>query len=668
MANKKYKLIELDPWLEPFTGDIDLRMQHYWDTRHALVGDGDLASFANGYMFFGLARTKNGWVYREWAPGADDMHLIGDFNNWDRLANPMHRTETGIWEVKIKGRDTIKHGQKIKVQVTRNGRKFDRIPLYINRVTQDKLTRGFVGEIWSPEKPFRWTDTGWRDKKLDSLLIYEAHIGMAQEKEEIGTYREFADNTLPRIVKEGYTAVQLMAIQEHPYYASFGYQVSNFYAASSWYGNPDDLKYLINKAHKLGLKVLLDVVHSHAIKNTAEGINMFDGTFNQFFMTGDAGDHPAWGTKLFNYAKHEVLHFLLSNLKYWMEEYHFDGFRFDGVTSMCYHHHGLGVDFTNYKQYFDVFTNTDAITYLQLANALIHEINPNAITIAEEMSGMPGMCISITDGGIGFDYRLAMGIPDYWIKTLEKEKDENRDMHKMWHELTTRRPGEKNIGYAESHDQALVGDKTLIFRMADAEMYTGMNKAYHSPVIDRAIEMHKLIRFATLSMACDGYLNFMGNEFGHPEWIDFPREGNGWSFKYARRQWSLADDGFLKYEWLLNFDEAMIDFAKKNKVLKKDVAENLWIDEKAKILAFVRGDLLYAFNFHPTESATNFFLHAHKTGEGEYKAIFSTDEANFGGQDRIDKKYVYSTVSDKRGLGFEIYLPCRSAVVFRKKR
>ncbi|MBP5656467.1 alpha amylase C-terminal domain-containing protein [Candidatus Saccharibacteria bacterium] len=668
MANKKYKIFDIDPWLAPYESDIDLRMQHYWDMRHALVGDGDMASFANGYMFFGFAQTKDGWVYREWAPGADEMHLIGDFNNWDRLANPMHRTESGIWEVKIKGRDKIKHGQKVKVQVTRRGRKFDRIPLYMNHVVQDKLTRGFVGEIWAPEKKFRWTDTGWRDAKTDSLLIYEAHVGMAQEKEGIGTYREFADKILPRIVDEGYTAVQLMAIQEHPYYASFGYQVSNFYAASSWYGDPDDLKYLINKAHKLGLKVLLDIVHSHAIKNTAEGINMFDGTFNQFFMTGDAGDHPAWGTKLFNYAKHEVIHFLLSNLKFWMEEYHFDGFRFDGVTSMCYHHHGLGVDFSDYKQYFDVFTNTDAITYLQLANALIHEVNPNAITVAEEMSGMPGMCIPIEDGGIGFDYRLAMGIPDYWIKTLTKEKDENRDMHKMWHELTTRRPAEKSIGYSESHDQALVGDKTLIFRMADAEMYTGMDKAYHSPVIDRAIEMHKLIRFATMTLSCEAYLNFMGNEFGHPEWIDFPREGNGWSFKYARRQWSLADDGFLKYEWLLNFDKAMVNFAKKNKVLQKNVAENLWLDEKTKIMAFARGDLLYVFNFHPTESATNFFLHAHTTGVGEYRAIFSTDDADFGGQNRIDKKYVYSTVSDKRGLGFEIYLPCRTAVVFRKKK
>ena len=667
-AKQKYKILEIDPWLKDYAADIELRMQHYYGLRQALVGDGDLSSFANGHMYFGFQRTSTGWVYREWAPGADEIHLIGDFNNWDRWSHPMHRLESGAWEIKLKGRDALKHGQKIKVQITKRGRKFDRIPLYINHVEQDPLTRSFVGVIWSPEKPFRWTDTGYREQKSESLLIYEAHVGMAQEKEAIGTYREFADNILPRIVKDGYTAVQLMAIQEHPYYASFGYQVSNFFAASSWYGEPDDLKYLVNKAHKLGLKVLLDIVHSHAIKNTAEGINMFDGTQTQFFLPGSAGNHPAWDTKIFNYAKHEVIHFLLSNLKYWMEEYHFDGFRFDGVTSMCYHHHGLGVDFTGYKQYFDVFTNTDALAYLQLANELVHEVDPNAITIAEEMSGMPGMCIPIKDGGIGFDYRLAMGIPDYWIRTLKEESDDNRNMQHMWYELTTRRPGEKSIGYSESHDQALVGDKTLIFRMADAEMYTGMDKIYHSPVIDRAIELHKMIRFVTLTLACEGYLNFMGNEFGHPEWIDFPREGNGWSFKYARRQWSLADNGYLKYQWLQEFDRAMTEFARKYKVMDKPGAQSLWIDNRSKIIAFERGGLLFAFNFHPTRSATKFFLHTHPTGAGKYTAIFSTDDVEFGGQGRIDEKYVYETTNDKkRGQGFEIYLPCRTAVVFKRK-
>ena len=664
----QYKILSIDPWLKPFYNDIELRMRRYNDVRRQLLGDKvDLPSFANGYMYYGFSRSETGWVYREWLPGADAVHLIGDFNDWNRTSHPLTRGENGVWEIQLEGADALQHGQRVKIQVTRGKQSFDRIPAYIRRVVQDPTTKQFSGQIWEPPRRFVWTDGSYKKRKLTTPMIYEAHVGMGQEREGIGSYREFADNNLKRIADLGYNTVQLMAIQEHPYYASFGYQVSNFFAASAWYGDPEDLKYLINKAHELNLFVLLDVVHSHACPNTGEGLNQLDGTDNQYFLPGQRGWHPAWGTKLFNYSKVEVLHFLLSNLKFWQEEYHFDGFRFDGVTSMIYQDHGLGTNFTGYDQYFGLNTNVDALTYLQLANELIHSVNPFAITVAEEMSGMPGMCIPIRSGGIGFDYRLSMGLPDFWIKLLKEYKDEQWDMHKLWYEMTTRRPKEKNIGYCESHDQALVGDKTLIFRMADAEMYTGMDKAYHSPVIDRAIDLHKLIRFSTLVLACDGYLNFMGNEFGHPEWIDFPREGNGWSYKYARRQWSLAENGYLKYQWLENFDRAMLKFARKHRVLSKPQAVNLWIDQDNKIISFAKGDLLYLFNFNTTKSDPKFFMHAHLTGAGSYRVIFSSDDPEFGGLNRVSKDYVYHTseIADK-GTGFEVYIPCRTAVVFSR--
>ena len=664
----QYKILSIDPWLKPFYNDIELRMRRYNDVRRQLLGDKvDLSAFANGYLYYGFSRTEDGWVYREWLPGADEVHLIGDFNNWNRSSHPLKRLENGVWEIQLPGADALQHEQRVKIQVRRGKETFDRIPAYIRRVVQDPKTKQFAGQIWAPARRFIWTDGSYKKRKLTTPMIYEAHVGMGQEREGIGTYREFADNNLKRIADLGYNTVQLMAIQEHPYYASFGYQVSNFFAASSWYGDPEDLKYLINKAHELNLFVLLDVVHSHACPNTGEGLNQLDGTDNQYFLPGQRGWHPAWGTKLFNYSRMEVLHFLLSNLKFWQEEYHFDGFRFDGVTSMIYQDHGLGTSFTSYDQYFGLNTNVDAITYLQLANELIHSVNPFAVTVAEEMSGMPGMCIPIRSGGVGFDYRLSMGLPDFWIKLLKEYKDEQWDMHKLWYEMTTRRPKEKNIGYCESHDQALVGDKTLIFRMADAEMYTGMDKAYHSPVIDRAIDLHKLIRFSTLVLACDGYLNFMGNEFGHPEWIDFPREGNGWSYKYARRQWSLAENGYLKYQWLENFDRAMLKFARKHRVLNKPQAVNLWIDQDNKIISFAKGDLLYLFNFNTTKSDPKFFLHTHITGAGNYRAVFSSDDAEFGGLDRVSKDYVYQAkeIPDK-GTGFEVYIPCRTAVVFQR--
>ena len=666
--NAPYQITEIDPWLAPHAADIELRMDRFKEKRRQLVGDADsLTNFANGFLFFGFHRTKTGWVFREWMPGADEVRLFGDFNGWNQESHPLDRGENGVWEIVLQGGDSLKNGQNVKLWVRHGQDWFARLPAYSTRVVMDEGTHMLCTQVWDPEEEYAWTDASFAEKKPDAPLIYEAHIGMSQDREGIGTYREFADNVLPRIRDLGYNTVQLMAIQEHPYYGSFGYQVTNFFAASHWYGEPEGLKYLVNKAHEMGIRVLLDVVHSHSCPNVGEGLQLQDGTENQYFLEGGQGWHPAWGTKLFNYGRVEVLHFLLSNLKYWQTEYHFDGFRFDGVTSMIYHDHGLGSAFTNYDMYFNMNTDLEALNYLQLANELIHEVNPNATTISEDMSGMPGMCLRVDQGGIGFDYRLAMGEPDYWIKLLKDTRDEDWNMNALWHEMSTRRPQEKVIGYCESHDQALVGDKTIIFRMADAEMYTGMMKEYHSITMDRAIELHKIIRLFTMSLGGNGYLNFMGNEFGHPEWIDFPREGNGWSYKYCRRQWSLVDDPKLKYQWLNDFDQAMISLARKHRLLDDPGAVSLWIDPERKIITFSRGGLLFVFNFHNSYSEQHFFLHAHTTGEGAYRVILSTDEKRFGGPGLIDHEYVYQTAyAEGQGLGFDVYSPCRTAMVLER--
>ncbi|MBE6638169.1 MAG: 1,4-alpha-glucan-branching enzyme [Ruminococcaceae bacterium] len=657
-----YKILKIDPMLQAFEKNIELRMASYRQKRKELLGDdGSLVDFANGYQYFGFHRTKDGWIYREWAPAAASMFLTGDFNGWNLTGHPMKKLENGVFEIDLKGRDTLQPGQKVQAIVCHNGEMLRRIPLYATRVVQDPVTYLWCAEIEDTFAPFPWSDEGFKIPRTP--FIYECHIGMAQDKYDIGTYDEFRLNILPRIKKLGYNTIQIMAIMEHPYYGSFGYQVSNFFAASSRYGNSEQLKKLIDTAHSMGIAVLLDVVHSHAVKNTAEGLNEFDGTVYQFFHEGAKGDHSAWGTKLFNYGKGQVIHFLLSNLKYWMDVFHFDGFRFDGVTSMLYFDHGLGSAFTNYSMYFSSNTDIDAITYLQLANELIHTINPKALTIAEDMSGMPGMCIPIADGGIGFDFRLSMGVPDLWIKTLKEVSDENWDMFKLWYELNGRRPHEKNIGYAESHDQALVGDKTIMFRLCDAEMYTGMNKGSQSTVIDRGIALHKMIRLLTASLAGEGYLNFMGNEFGHPEWIDFPREGNGWSYHYCRRQWNLVDNNFLRYGELNNFDSAMIWLLKKERLLAKKT-ESRWIGQDEKTLIYSKGDYLFAFNFNPSNSYEGYFVPAE---EGRYRAILTTDEGRFGGHNRIDKNYIYQTEQDAIGrIGFPCYLPARTAIIFKK--
>ena len=658
-----YRILELNPQLAPYSGDIDLRMFLYRATKARILGEGQILNdFANAHNFFGFHHVAGGWVYREWAPSAYQLYLEGDFNGWNQTSHPLTPIGNGNWEIFLEGDDALWEGCKVKTVVDSNMTRTEHIPLYARRVVQDPKTITFSAEIVDDQKTFPWTDADFQGEK--SLYIYEAHVGMAQEEGKVGTYREFADYTLPRIKKAGYNTVQLMAIMEHPYYGSFGYQVSNFFAASSWFGKPEDLKYLVNTAHAMGIRVLLDVVHSHAVRNTAEGINMFDGTTWQFFHDGPKGDHPAWGTKCFDYGKTGVIHFLLSNLKFWMTEYHFDGFRFDGVTSMLYHDHGLGTDFNTNDKYFSMNTHTEAITYLQLANELIRQVNPKAITIAEDMSGMPGMALPIADGGIGFDYRLGMGLPDMWVHTVKERKDEFWDIFKMWCDMCMRRPGENTVAYVESHDQALVGDKTMIFRLADAAMYTDMEKSTHNPVIDRAIALHKMIRLYTLAGGGEAYLNFMGNEFGHPEWIDFPREGNGWSFHYCRRQWSLRDNGLLKYEWLGQFDEDMIKLTKEADLFSMRMGDLRMKDSDKQVIVFYRKGLLFAFNFSPSRSYTD--IRVPLPTIADYTVALCTDDSVYGGFDQVQHITYPAQVDGQGNSAITLYLPARTAVVLRE--
>jgi 1,4-alpha-glucan branching enzyme len=654
-----YKLLEKDPALKPFEGDINLRMDRYNGKKNQLTqGKGTLKDFANAHAWYGFHKQPDGWVYREWAPAADQLYLTGDFNDWHWTDTPMTKLDNGNWELFLPG-DTIDQGSRVMTIVANGDRLTQHIPIYARRATQDWVTQSWCCEVWDDLEPYEWTDEGFVSH--EPPVIYEAHIGMSSEDHRVATYREFADNILPHIHATGYNTVQLMAVMEHPFYGSFGYQVSSFFAASSRYGYPDDLKYLVNKAHVMGIRVLLDVVHSHAVGNTLEGINEFDGTDYQFFHSGDKGNHQAWGTKLFNYDKPEVLHFLLSNLKFWMEEYHFDGFRFDGVTSMLYHDHGLGSNFNDLSMYFSMNTDVEAITYLQLANELIREVNPYALTIAEDMSGMPGMCEPIADGGIGFDFRLGMGLPDLWIKLVKDWRDEDWNLGMIWHELTSRNA--RTIAYAESHDQALVGDQTLMFRLAGARMYDQMEKSTHTFEIDRAMALHKMIRLITMAAGGDGYLAFMGNEFGHPEWIDFPRPGNGNSFQYCRRQWSLLSNEALKYDQLYNFDHDMIHTAVYYHIFDQSYPELRWIHEDDKVIAFERNGLVFVFNFSPNREYTDYTI---PVSHGvDHAVLFTSDDFRYGGYGRMRHDDLSAFVPGREGNYVSLYLPSRTCVVLR---
>ncbi|NCC71847.1 MAG: 1,4-alpha-glucan-branching enzyme [Sphingobacteriia bacterium] len=677
MANKKtpnktrMALVENDPWLEPAEKEIKNRYQRY-RTRLSQIEEqyGSLTKFADAYKYFGLHYDKKakGWFYREWAPGAFDLFLFGDFNEWNRASHPLKKIENGVWEIFLDDKTYDKkfvHNSKLKVLVhAANGWK-ERVPVWINRVVQDDYSKDFTGQVWKPDTAFSWENDNFNISSLQNLFIYECHVGMAQEKYGVGTYLEFADNILPVIKDAGYNAIQLMAIAEHPYYGSFGYHVSNFFAPSSRFGTPEELKHLIKKAHSMGIAVIMDVVHSHTVKNLNEGLNEFDGTDHHFTHPGDRGNHPDWDSKLFDYGKTEVIQFLLSNLKYWLREFHFDGFRFDGVTSMMYFHHG-NTEFGNLEKYFTDGVEFDAVTYLQLANTLVHQVKKDAVTIAEDVSGMPGLCRPVEDGGIGFDYRLAMGIPDLWVKTLKEKRDEEWHMDHIWYTLTDRRPDVKTIAYAESHDQALVGDKTIAFWLMDKEMYYHMQANDNHLVIDRGMALHKMIRLITIMLGGQAYLNFMGNEFGHPEWIDFPREGNNWSYHYARRQWSLRNNPNLKYRFLAEFDKKMIQLARDKNILAAGYGYKLNNDEENKTLIFEKAGLIFVFNFHPLHSIAGYEFDVKESGD--YKIILNSDATEFNGHNRVDDSRLYATFFDSlSGKHYlKVYIPNRTALVFER--
>ncbi|KAJ9630858.1 alpha-1,4-glucan branching enzyme [Taxawa tesnikishii (nom. ined.)] len=633
-------VIQLDPYLSPFKDALRHRysMAQNW-IKKINDTEGGLEKFS-----------------RRVGSNALRAYLIGDFNDWNRDSHPMKKDDFGVWEIVLppqNGQPAIPHDSKIKISlvVPNDHARQERLPAWITRVTQD-LSR-YVFKNARPPKPA-------------SARIYEAHVGISSPDPKVTTYKEFTANVLPRIKALGYNVIQLMAIMEHAYYASFGYQINSFFAASSRYGFPDDLKELIDTAHGMGITVLLDVVHSHASKNVLDGLNMFDNSDHLYFHEGARGRHELWDSRLFNYGSHEVLRFLLSNLRFWMDEYQFDGFRFDGVTSMMYTHHGIGTGFSGgYHEYFGPGVDEEGVVYLMLANDMLHQLYPDCITIAEDVSGMPALCISLSLGGIGFDYRLAMAVPDLYIKWLKEKQDIDWDMGNLVFTLTNRRHGEKTIAYAESHDQALVGDKSLLMWLVDAELYTNMSTlSPFTPVIERGLALHKMIRLVTHGLGGEGYLNFEGNEFGHPEWLDFPRAGNDNSFHYARRQFNLVDDHILRYRFLNDFDSKMQWTEEKYGWLHSPQAYVSLKHEGDKVLAFERAGLLWIFNFHPSNSFTDYRVGVEQ--EGTYRIVVNSDSPQFGGLGRIAEDTRFFTTPfgwNGRKNFLQVYIPTRTAIV-----
>ena len=664
-----------DEWLAPHYEEIRAWQRYIKERRQLFLGSlakrGGLAAWACGHLYFGLHRTTTGWVLREYAPAARAIYLLCDANGWQKADayrfTPLHSSEgtpSGEWSLELPA-TALHHLDYYKLLICTADEELERIPAYANYVVQDPRDYSFCTRVWSPEQPYRMTAPS--PKRPNTLLIYECHIGMSGEELGVATYEQFRKERLPYIVSSGYNTLQIMAVQEHPYYGSYGYHVSNFFAPSSRFGTPDELKRLVDEAHALGLYVIMDLVHSHAVRNEAEGLARYDGTRTLFFHEGSRGEHPQWDSLCFDYGRSEVVHYLLSNCHYWLTEYGFDGFRFDGVTSMIYLDHGLERSFLTYEDYYDGCIDRDALTYLTLANELVHAVKPSATTIAEEVSGLPGLCESLAIGGYGFDYRLAMNVPDYWIKLIKEQPDEAWNPENMWYELRNHRPTERTISYAESHDQALVGDKTIIFRLIDSDMYWHMQQSDWHDRVMRGIALCNMIRLMTFATMCGGYLTFMGNEFGHPEWIDFPRQGNGYSYQYARRQWSLRANGLLRYAQLAHFDEKMLALCQLEPCFAELPDYCYHSHTERQVIAFMRGDaLLFTFNYSPTESYCDYAIEGVPTGQ--YELLLDSDAVACGGFGRIDSSVRHHTRSNAEGrTELRLYLPARSAQVYRRK-
>lgn len=669
-------LLKHDPYLKNHENEIRRRYKCFQDQLLEIENSEGLLQFCKSYEKYGMHRLPDNSIhFLEWAPGAEAVFLRGDFNSWERLTHPFKKLPYGKWELtlppKPDGSCQIAHLDRIKivVLVKGTGELADRNSPWATYVVRDQNVPQYGQRFWDPPEDERYKFKHPKVPLPKSLRIYECHIGIASEDYWVANYANFKDNVLPRIKHQGYNAIQIMAIMEHAYYASFGYQVTSFFAASSRYGTPEELKALVDRAHELGIYVLLDVVHSHASKNVLDGLNQFDGTNNCFFHDGGRGTHPLWDSRLFDYTQMETLRFLLSNCYWYLQEYQFDGFRFDGVTSMLYHSHGMGHGFSgDYNEYFGLNTDTESLVYLMLANYMIHKLFPNAITIAEDVSGMPALCRPVDEGGGGFDFRLGMAIPDMWIKLLKEHKDEDWNMGNIVHTLSNRRWMEKTVAYAESHDQALVGDKTLAFWLMDKEMYTNMSVLTElTPVIDRGLALHKIIRMITHGLGGEAWLSFIGNEFGHPEWLDFPRVGNNESYHHARRQWHLVDDNLLRYRFLNNFDRALNETEDKYHWLPAPPGYVSWKHEDDKVIAFERAGVLFVLNFHPFKSFSDYEIGIETPGK--YKVVLDSDAEEFGGHKRIDRGvdiFTFNKPFAGRRNSIKAYIPSRVGLIYAR--
>lgn len=560
----------------------------------------------------------------------------------------------------------ISHGSRYRVYFNTPNGALERVPAWATYVLPDSDGNQYYAVHWEPppEDVYKWKNK--RPKVPKSFRIYECHVGISGIEQKISSFNEFISKVLPHIKNAGYNAIQLIGVIEHRDYSSVGYKVTNLFAVSSRFGTPNDFKHLVDEAHGLGLLVFLDIVHSYSAADELVGLSLFDGSNDCYFHTGKRGHHKYWGTRMFKYGDVDVLHFLLSNLKWWVVEYQIDGFQFHSLSSMMYTHNGFATFTGEMEEYCNQYVDKDALIYLILANEMLHELHPDIITIAEDATFYPGLCEPTSQGGLGFDYWVNLSVSEMWLWLLENAPYQEWNMNKIVSVLVNNQQShEKMLLYTENHNQSISGGRSfaeIILRKFKEQPFGSEDVTF------RVSSLHNMVKLITFSISGSAYLNFMGNEFGHPNRVEFPMPSNNYSFNFANRRWDLLLEGV--HNNLFKFDMDMMRMDEHEQILSRGLPKVHHVNDFNMVISYIRGPLLFICNFHPEISHKMYIIGVEEAGE--YKVILNTDEISYGGHGELkDDQYLQRT-SNKRADGYrislEVTLPRRSAQVYKLTR
>lgn len=611
-------------------------------------------SNSNAYEYFGSHRkNKNTVVFRVWAPDAKNVSVTGDFNDWSETENPMKQLKNsgGVWEAEIKN---IKPYDMYKYCITAaDGRTLMKCDPYGFHM---ETRPGTATKYYEIDDCYEWHDEKWVEGRNGKNIyespvnIYEIHAGSWKQYDDgnFYSYRALADSLVPYVKKMGYTHIEFMPLTEYPFDGSWGYQVTGYFAATSRYGEPKDLMYLVDKCHENGIGVILDWVPAHFPKD-ANGLYEFDGGPLYEYSDPRKGEHYGWGTRVFDFGKNEVRSFLMSSASFWLKKYHLDGIRIDAVASMLYLDYdrkdGEWVPNKNGGN-----ENLEAVEFLQKLNENIFRDFPYAMMIAEESTSWPMVTKPVFSGGLGFNFKWNMG----WMNDILRYFSLDGFFRKYNHDCITFSmfyAFSENFVLPISHDEVVHGKKSLIDKMPGSydEKFAGVRA------------------FLGYMMAHPGKkLMFMGQEFG--QFIE-------WNYEKGL-DWLLLD--YPKHRALQNYFKKINEFYKANPAFWQiDYSWEgfSWIssdDKDNSVITFRRIDekgkeIIVVCNFTNVERC-DYRIGIPK--KGAYKIVFNSDDVDFGGEGKGNKGKLKTESINMHGFeqSISLDLPPMSAIYIKKTR